>query len=102
MYFISRGGNRANDTPEKLRSLTSGSEKIHLTVSGVNGSHESTTISFNRQAGDNQLDEKLRELHTRGARIVDVSVERATLFDVLELYERGDGGEYQHRKPINA
>ena len=100
--IISRGRIRAIDTPEKLRSLTSGSEKIHLTVSGVNGTHESTIISFNRQAGDNQLDEKLRELQQRGARIVDVAVERATLFDVLELYESGEGDENQNRKPINA
>src|ERR1043165_6774165 len=56
--IISRGNIRALDTPKNLRDLTSGSETVHITVSGVNGSHESTTISFNRQAGDNQLDEK--------------------------------------------
>ena len=92
--IISRGRIRAIDTPHKLRSLTSGSEKIQLTVSGLNGTHESTTISFTRESGDTQLDERLRDLQTRGARILDVVVERATLFDVLELYESGDTDEH--------
>src|SRR6185369_7611311 len=35
--IISRGRIRAIDTPQQLRSLTSGSEKIQLTVSGLNG-----------------------------------------------------------------
>jgi ABC-2 type transport system ATP-binding protein len=88
--IISRGRIRAIDTPQHLRSLTSKSEQVHVTVSGLNGTHESETISFTRQAGDNQLDEKLRDLQQRGARILDVAVDRATLFDVLELYETGD------------
>jgi ABC-2 type transport system ATP-binding protein len=88
--IISRGRIRAIDTPQHLRSLTSKSEQVHVTVSGLNGTHESETISFTRQAGDNQLDERLRDLQQRGARILDVAVDRATLFDVLELYETED------------
>ena len=88
--IISRGRIRAIDTPRHLRSLTSKSEQVHLTVVGLNGTHESETVSFTRQAGDNQLDERLRDLQSRGARILDVAVEKATLFDVLELYESGD------------
>jgi ABC-2 type transport system ATP-binding protein len=88
--IISRGQIRAIDTPQHLRSLTSKSEQVHVTVSGLNGTHESETISFTRQAGDNQLDERLRDLQQRGARILDVAVDRATLFDVLELYETED------------
>jgi ABC-2 type transport system ATP-binding protein len=85
--IISRGRIRAIDTPQKLRSLASGTEKVQLTVSGLNGTHESTTISFTRRSGDNQLDENLRDLQKRGARILDVDVEKGSLLDVLELYE---------------
>lgn len=88
--IISRGRIRALDTPQHLRSLTSKTEQVHVTVSGLNGSRESERISFTRQVGDNQLDERLRELQSRGARIVDVAIDRATLFDVLELYESED------------
>jgi ABC-2 type transport system ATP-binding protein len=93
--IISRGRIRAIDTPQKLRSLSSGSEKIHLTVSGINGTSESTRISFTRQAGDDQLDEKVRELQKRGARLLDIEIERATLFDVLELYESAATDEHE-------
>jgi ABC-2 type transport system ATP-binding protein len=85
--IISRGSIRALDTPQHLRSLTSKSEQVHVTVSGLNGSRESERVSFTRRAGDSTLDERLRELQSRGGRILDVDVERASLFDVLELYE---------------
>jgi hypothetical protein len=88
--IISRGRIRAIDTPQHLRSLTSKSEQVHVSVSDLNGSHESEKISFTRQSGDNTLDERLRELQSRGGQIVDVVIDRATLFDVLELYESGD------------
>jgi ABC-2 type transport system ATP-binding protein len=85
--IISRGSIRALDTPQHLRSLTSKSEQVHVTVSGLNGSRESERVSFTRRAGDSTLDERLRDLQSRGGRILDVEVERASLFDVLELYE---------------
>jgi len=88
--IISRGRIRAIDTPHHLRSLTSKSEQVHVTVSGLNGTNESERISFTRQTGDNQLDDMLRDLQKRGARILDVAVDRTTLLDVLELYESGD------------
>jgi ABC-2 type transport system ATP-binding protein len=92
--IISRGRIRAIDTPQHLRSLTSKSEQVHVSVSGLNGSHESEKVSFTRQSGDNTLDERMRELQSRGARIVDVAIDRATLFDVLELYENEDTDEH--------
>lgn len=85
--IISRGRIRAIDTPQHLRRLTSKSEQVHLTVSGLNGSSESTKISFTRQAGDNELDERLRDLQQRGGHILDVEVEKGSLLDALELYE---------------
>jgi len=85
--IISRGRIRAIDTPQHLRSLTSKSEQVHVTVSGLNGTNESERISFTRQSGDNQLDDRLRDLQKRGARILDVDTLRGSLLDVLEMYE---------------
>ena len=84
--IISRGSIRALDTPKNLRELTSGSEVVHITVSGV----EPTKISITRQHNDDRLDETLRDLQRRGAKIVDVETERATLLDVLESFEAAD------------
>jgi len=85
--IISRGRIRAIDTPQHLRGLTSKSEQVHVTVSGLNGTNESERISFTRQVGDNELDERLRDLQSRGARILDVETLRGSLLDVLEMYE---------------
>ncbi|HVF21466.1 MAG TPA: ABC transporter ATP-binding protein, partial [Pyrinomonadaceae bacterium] len=95
--IISRGCIRALDTPEHLRSLTSKTEQVHVTVSGLNGSRDNERVSFTRQTGDDQLDEMLRALQKRGGRILDVQIERATLFDVLEVYERGDTDEHEQK-----
>jgi ABC-2 type transport system ATP-binding protein len=92
--IISRGRIRAIDTPQQLRGLTSGSEQVHLTVAGLNGSDEPTKISIVRQVNDNQLDDTIRELQQRGGRILDVEIERATLLDVLELYDNGNTDEH--------
>src|SRR5918999_4734896 len=46
--IISRGRIRAIDTPQHLRALTSKSEQVHVTVSGLNGTNESEKISFTR------------------------------------------------------
>ena len=104
--IISRGRIRAIDTPASLRSLTSGSERIHFTVAGTEANQikealESTgdiavtaidrnaiKVSITRQSGDERLDTVLRRLQQLGARIIDIETERATLFDVLESYER--------------
>jgi ABC-2 type transport system ATP-binding protein len=104
--IISRGQIRAIDAPARLRNFSSGSELIHLTVSRIDADQArqalesrddfavATTgrnvirISFTRQSEDDQLDEVLRTLHRRGARVLDVDVERSTLFDVLLREER--------------
>ena len=82
--IISRGSIRALDTPKNLLGLSSGSETVHITVSG------GEKISFTRQHDDNSLDEKIKELHAQGSRIIDIETERATLLDVLERYETED------------
>ena len=89
--IISRGRIRALDTPLDLRSRTSKSEQVHITISGLNGTNE--RISFIRETGDSQLDDRLRDLQQRGARILEVESERSTLLDVLEQYETGNTDE---------
>jgi ABC-2 type transport system ATP-binding protein len=91
--IISRGSIRAIDTPQQLRGLTSKAEQVHITVSGLNGADESTKISFIRQSGGHQLDDTLRDLQKRGARIVDVETDRGSLLDVLEWFESKDKTE---------
>jgi len=82
--IISRGSIRALDTPKNLRARTSGTETAHITIAG------GEEISLTRQTNDNRLDEKIRDLHERGARIIDIETERPTLLDVLEKYEGTD------------
>jgi ABC-2 type transport system ATP-binding protein len=82
--IISRGRIRAIDTPRNLRDLSSGSETIHITVAS------GEKISFTREHNDNLLDEKIRELQSAGARIIDIETQRATLLDLLERYEAAD------------
>jgi ABC-2 type transport system ATP-binding protein len=85
--IISRGHIRAIDTPRNLRDLTSGTEMVHITVAG------GEKISFARQHDDDLLDEKIRELQSAGKRIIDIETERATLLDVLEIFEAADERE---------
>jgi len=82
--IISRGSIRALDTPKNLRARTSGTETAHITIAG------GEKISLTRQTNDNRLDEKIRDLHERGARIIDIETESPTLLDVLEKYEGTD------------
>jgi len=82
--IISRGRIRAIDTPKNLRDLSSGSETAHITLAS------GEKISFTREHNDDLLDQKIKELQSRGERIVDVETERATLLDVLERYEATD------------
>ena len=82
--IISRGRIRAIDTPRNLRDLTSGSETVQITLAS------GEKIAFTRQHDDDLLDRKIRELQTKGKRIIDIETERATLLDVLERFEAAD------------
>ncbi len=82
--IISRGRIRAIDTPRQLRDVTSGSERVHITISS------GEKISFTRKHNDDSLDKTIRKLLHDGERIIDVETERATLLDVLERYEAAD------------
>ena len=85
--IISRGRIRAIDTPRQLRDVTSGSERVHITISS------GEKISFTRKHNDDSLDKTIRKLLNDGERIIDVETERATLLDVLERYEAADERE---------
>jgi ABC-2 type transport system ATP-binding protein len=104
--IISRGRIRAIDTPTNLRSLSSGSERVHIVAKNLGAAdlkkalaaisefsiseepNETVRISLTRRVGDDRLNETLGLLHNAGARIVDIETERATLLDVLERYEQ--------------
>jgi ABC-2 type transport system ATP-binding protein len=82
--IITRGRIRAIDTPRNLRDLTSGSETVQVTLA------DGEKISFTRKHNDDLMDAKIRQLQSRGKRIVDIETERATLLDVLEKFEAAD------------
>jgi ABC-2 type transport system ATP-binding protein len=84
---ISRGSIRALDTPKNLRDLSSGSETVHISLSG------GEKISLTRQQNDDRLDEAIRDLQAQGKRIIDIETERATLLDVLEQFEAADDAD---------
>jgi ABC-2 type transport system ATP-binding protein len=103
--IISRGTIRAIDTPDKLRGLTSGSERVTIAITGIDEeqvrhalisvgedfslvqSEARLKVSFDRQSDDQLLDDIIKGLQRSGGRIVDVSTERSTLLDALERFE---------------
>ncbi|MGH9967069.1 MAG: ABC transporter ATP-binding protein [Pyrinomonadaceae bacterium] len=105
--IISSGQIRAIDSPKNLRSLSSDSEVVRLTIVGLTRDHiegvlaarinqvqyeprlDKLQISFTRRAVDDTLDFVVREIHRLGGKILDVESERPSLLDVLESYERG-------------
>lgn len=106
--IISKGEIRAIDAPKDLRLLHKQTERVSLTIKNLKQNQvsilsergfedfdhsfltDSTIISFNRLSDDDKLDEALRLIQTNGAKVLKVDVERATLLEVLESYERED------------
>lgn len=106
--IISKGKIRAIDAPKDLRQLHKQTERVTLTVKDLkqnlvsllsqcdfedfdfSADADSTLISFNRLSDDYKLDEALRMIHTNGAKVLKIDVERATLLEVLESYEGED------------
>lgn len=103
--IISQGRIRALDTPKNLRALSKQTERVRITVRGIEraslaaalSSHlddfeiteheESLHLAFTREANDGRLDKLLRLLMERGASVVEIDSERATLFDVLTAFQ---------------
>jgi ABC-2 type transport system ATP-binding protein len=113
---ISRGRIRAVDAPAGLRAAPRRSERVLLTLRGLDAARAAeilrglggglgedglqtaggdgfVTAGFAREPGDDTLDRALRGLHAAGAEVVSCETERGTLFDVLETFEREAGGE---------
>ena len=104
------GGGRilALESPEKLRQFHTEREHIKITFvsADVNGLRsrlhneglefeltdtdrkDEWILALTRKAGDETLDDVLRFLHEHSALIRSIDTERATLFDVLESYEK--------------
>jgi ABC-2 type transport system ATP-binding protein len=99
--IISRGEIKAIDTPPNLRALTSGSERVQLTVSNLDSdslpqvglcyeaspANNSVVITFERTAGDERLDQMLKLVQQANGRVMNVEITRATLLNVLERIE---------------
>ena len=103
--IISAGEIRAIDSPGNLRSISSDSEVVRLTVSRLGSdqveavlssrlsqlvmvpAEKTLQISFNRRNSDEALDFAIREIQRAGGTILNVELERPTLLDVLESYE---------------
>ena len=107
--IISRGQIKAIDSPRNLRTVTSNVERVHAVVTGIaspsasvaltdsieflNISHslevvdDSLLLSFDRERGDEQLDQFVRLIQQHGGKIQSIDTERPTLLDVLERYE---------------
>ncbi len=108
---ISRGRIRAVDEPAGLRAAPRSGERVLLRLRGIDAARaagllresavgveaapsegDEVTAAFDREPGDDTLDTALRALHGAGARVVSCETERGTLYDVLETFEREDGG----------
>jgi ABC-2 type transport system ATP-binding protein len=105
---ISRGRIRATDTPAALRSLNRQRESVGLRLTAttveraedllagvldnfaVSDEGGEVVVNFMRETSDDSLDRALRRLLADGARVVACESERATLLDVIELYEKED------------
>jgi ABC-2 type transport system ATP-binding protein len=107
---IARGRIRALDTADNLRALHQGVERLRLTVGGLSPGQAREALSgtiedfalteiersllvaqFTREAEDDDaLDRAVRVLQGAGGSILACETERATLFDVLEKYERDE------------
>jgi ABC-2 type transport system ATP-binding protein len=104
------GGGRilALESPKRLRQFHNESEHIKITFVSADGDDlrsrlhndglefeltdtdrkDEWILSLTRKAGDETLDEVLRFLHEQNTLIRSIDTERATLFDVLESYEK--------------
>jgi ABC-2 type transport system ATP-binding protein len=103
--IIKHGEIRAVDTPETLRRKHKPTQTVKLYLNGLDENalreilpeflHDFTIgkenaflkLIFNRKADDELLGEIISHLSRKGAKILDIKTESATLLDVLESYE---------------
>ncbi len=103
--IISNGEIRDADTPENLRRKHKPTQKVIIYLDGLTQTslrellsellaefsldteNNSLKLIFNRQSNDELLGETVSFLNDKGAKILDIKTESATLLDVLESYE---------------
>lgn len=110
---ISRGSIRAVGAPKNLRALHKPTERVRLSIRGAGLSAVEQRLGalalaefaaraadggavaaeFTRETDDGLLDRAIAAAREAGGTVVSVDAERATLLDVLERYERGEGDE---------
>lgn len=114
--IISRGRIRITDTPTNIRALHKQRERVRLTLSNISErlaaqvrteiladlevvqQDGQSVLTFTREVGDDSLDRSVRALLEQGGHLLSCDVERPTLLDVLESYEReqtAEGGAQQ-------
>lgn len=109
--IISQGRIHSIDTPENLRALHKQTERVSITVGGIElrtienflsaelrgvritEQRDALILSFTRETNDDRLNDTLRFLVKHGAKVLAIDFERATLLDVLLAVEQEDRGE---------
>ncbi len=107
--IISNGEIRAVDTPENLRRKTETVQSVKVYLAKIEENYlriiasdllnnfsiapgkDFLKLSFERDSDDELLGQTISILKEKGAKILDVETEKATLLDVLESYEQRDG-----------
>ncbi len=100
---ISDGTIRAVGTPADLRGSHKQEQKVKINLKGVledslitlnnlrnfnvETNEDSITLTFERDPDDALLGQTFSDLDKKGARILDVETQKATLLDVLESYD---------------
>ncbi|NNE67054.1 MAG: ABC transporter ATP-binding protein [Pyrinomonadaceae bacterium] len=100
---ISKGEIKTIGTPAKLRAQNSETQTVTIELNStvdeslitlnnlrnfkVERSGDRLSVSFEREHNDELLGNAISELNSKGAKILDVDTERATLLDVLEKYD---------------
>jgi ABC-2 type transport system ATP-binding protein len=103
--IISNGEIRAAGSPRNLRRQNKQTQTVKITLSGISENSlrenlseklacfkienqtETVSLIFEREADDELLGETIVILADKGAKILDVEIEKPTLLDVLESYE---------------
>jgi ABC-2 type transport system ATP-binding protein len=92
------------DSPKNLRTSHKTTQTVKINLKGVledslitlnnltnysvEENKDTITLTFDRQSDDNLLGKTVAELDKKGAKILDVETEKATLLDVLESYDQ--------------
>jgi ABC-2 type transport system ATP-binding protein len=109
--IISGGQIRITDTPANIRAQHKQRERVRLTLSRISDGLAAqvrteiladlemvqedghSVLTFSREVGDDSLDRSVRALLEHGAHLLSCDVERPTLLEVLESYEREQPSE---------